>query len=216
MKPAPRAFGLLLGLPLFVASTVACGPTPPVQTPPPPPTGATAPTAANYKDPTESEAPIRMTPLFGAGAPAPTFPKATLSDIGCLGQATLTGDHDKDYPLVVKACGTPTGLAEYAKPVTGMLHSMFDKHDSYVVALAPGYCYRVLAVADQSIFDLGLSVQPVAGGPATQDGARGSVAMVDDDKPLCVDVGGDYAITLAIEGMGYGGYTLGIWARPKS
>jgi hypothetical protein len=73
----------------------------------------------------------------------------------------------------------------------------------------------VIATGDQSIFDLGLSIAPVAGGKTTEDGARGSVAIIDNDQPLCVDTSGDYAIKLEIEGMGYGGYTLGVWARPK-
>jgi hypothetical protein len=232
LTPGVRTLGLLLTIAIgpFCA---ACGSSPPAQAPSPPASttsnegaapapqppstpAATPPTAADYKDPTESNGAIRLTPLFTVGAAASLFPKATMSDIGCLAQVKITGKHEKDFPAVVAACGAPTGLAEYAKPVTGMLHSMLDTHDSYVVALAPGYCYRVLAVGDQSIFDLGLSVQPVAGGPATEDGARGSVAMIDNDKPLCVDKAGDYAITLAIDGMGYGGYTLGVWARPKN
>jgi hypothetical protein len=220
---------LLATLALAPSVLTACGESavaPPPQ-PPAPVASAVAPadsapapapsaSAAAYKDPTESDGPIRLTPLFGAaGSPPPTFPAATASDLGCLGRATVVGDNAKDYPAVVSACGAPTGLAEYTKPVSGMLQSAFDKQDSYVVALAGGYCYRVFATGDQSIFDLGLSITPVAGGKTTEDGARGSVAMLDNDRPLCVDQGGDYAINLAIEGMGYGGYTLGVWARPK-
>jgi hypothetical protein len=231
-KPTVRVrFRALLATLVLAPSVTACGESavaPPPQPPPPVAPGITTPapapapapsaSAAPYKDPTESDAPIRLTPLFGAagaGGPPPTFPVATTGDIGCLGRATVVGDGAKDYPSVVNACGAPTGLAEYTKPVSGMLHAALDKQDSYVVSLAAGYCYRVFATGDQSIFDLGLSITPVAGGKKTEDGARGSVAILDNDQPLCVDKGGDYAINLEIEGMGYGGYTLGVWARPK-
>jgi hypothetical protein len=229
-KPTACARTCTLVATLVLApSLVACGesavapppqPPPPVApgitTPAPTPTPAPAASAAPYNDPNESGGPIRLTPLFGAaGSPLPTFPAATTSDIGCLGRATLVGDNAKDYPSVVTACGAPTGLAEYTKPVSGMLHSTLDKQDAYVVSLAGGYCYRVFATGDQSIFDLGLSITPAAGGKTTEDGARGSVAILDNDQPLCVDKSGDYAINLEIEGMGYGGYTLGVWARPK-
>jgi hypothetical protein len=202
-------------------SAVAPPPQPPppvapgITTPAPAPAPAPSASAAPYKDPNESDTAIRLTPLFGTSGAPPAFPAATTSDLGCLGHATLVGDNAKDYPAVASACGAPTGLAEYTKPVSGMLHSTFDKQDSYVVALAAGYCYRVIATGDQSIFDLGLSITPVAGGKTTEDGARGSVAILDNDQPLCVDTSGDYAINLEIEGMGYGGYTLGVWARPK-
>ena len=139
---------------LFVPSAlflIACGGStpPPAPTPPNPPTADSSVPAASGSaakstttpvatddpgavedDATESSAPIPMAALVAKGTPKSSFPKATIGDHECWQNTALQGKTKEDFQTIVDKCGTPTGLMEYAKPVTGKLHSKADKRDT--------------------------------------------------------------------------------------
>ena len=216
----------------FVPSLLAiaaCG-TPVLPRPASPPTAPPNTTSAStailharvapseaYVDEAEQVEPIAMSPLFDSSAPPSSFPKATVGDIGCLGQATLTGDHARDYDAIVAACGAPTGLREYVRPAAGKLHYARDQRDSYAIRLLGGYCYRFFAVSDATIFNLNLRVRTPGGARTVEDRTSSPVAVIESDAPWCVspENAGDYRVELEVEGPGFGGYEFGVWARPK-
>lgn len=165
-------------------------------------------------DPDESPVAIRLTPLFTKQKP-PKFPKATVSDRECWQDMELSGDAAKDYAALVARCGAPTGVAEYVHPAKGHLHHKHDQRDSFKLALAKGYCYRYFAVADATIDDLDILVTRYGGDMVGDDQTKGQVAIIQSDKPWCMDDDVDYDLEVAVNGNGQGNYLLGVWARPK-
>jgi hypothetical protein len=156
-----------------------------------------------------------MTPLLTKSTPRSTFPKATSGDRECWQAVGLTGKNDADYAAITSRCGAPTGLAEYAKPVTGKLHSVHDKRDSYTLKLLGGMCYRYFGVADAGINDLDILVEKPNGALVADDKQSSPVAIVDADKTWCMDQDGEYNFQVQVHGTGKGGYTFGVWAKPK-
>lgn len=169
---------------------------------------------AKPADPDESPVAIRLVPLFTKHKP-PKFPKATIGDRECWQEMELSGDAAKDYASLVARCGAPTGVAEYVHPAKGHLHHKHDQRDSFKLALEKGYCYRYFAVADGSIDDLDIMVTRYGGDMVGDDQTKGQVAIIQSDKPWCMDDDADYDFEVAVNGQGQGNYLLGVWARPK-
>jgi hypothetical protein len=171
-------------------------------------------TEAKYEDPSEHPDGEAMTPLF-TKAKKPTFPKKTVNDRDCWASLGVSGQHDKDYQTIVNACGTPAGLVEYAKPVTGRLHSKHDPRDVYTLKLLGGYCYRYFAVADSGIADLDVLIQKPGGALVGDDKTSSPVAIIESDQPWCLDEDQTLEFHVKVDGEGTGGYVFGVWARPK-
>jgi hypothetical protein len=165
-------------------------------------------------DPNESAVAIEMKPLFDKKVAKTAFPKATAKDGDCWKTVAITGDHRKDFASLVDKCGTPTGLAEYAKPADGHLHHVHDKRDTFTLKLASGFCYRYFAVADAGIKDIDILVEKV-GGAIVADNQSGPVAIIEGDKPWCMTEDITYEFHIEVDGVGKGRYTFGVWARPK-
>jgi hypothetical protein len=209
--PVVGRLPLLIGLVLTGACTSVERP---AQTPADPPAPKAA-TEDSYVDPTESVQPIALSPLFDASLPRSSFPSPTAGNLGCSGQAAPTGDHARDYESLAAACGAPTGLREYTKPLSGQLHHVHDQRDEYRVHLPAGFCFRVLAASDATIFDLGVRLLGPKGEPIAAD-ATASPLAVAGDEPICVADEGDYRVVVEMNGPGFGGYTFGLWGRPQA
>jgi hypothetical protein len=175
---------------------------------------ANAAAADDEADPNESSTPIVLTPLFTKHNP-PKFPKATIGDHECWQGLELSGTAKVDYDNLVSHCGTPTGVVEYAHPATGHLHHDRDKRDEFKLQLAGGYCYRYFAVADSSIDDLDILVERYGGDMVGDDQTKGPVAIIQSDKPWCMDDDIEYDLNVAVKGEGHGNYVVGVYARPK-
>jgi hypothetical protein len=182
------------------------------------PSGSTAssalPPGDEHVDPTESAENITMTPLVTKGAKT-TFPKSTVGDKECWSKVSLSGDHNKDFTALIASCGTPTGLVEYAKPVTGKLHHKVDKRDTFALKLLGGMCYRYFAVADSGISDLDILIEKPNGALIADDKQTSPVAIVDGDKTWCMDEDADYVFAIQVDGTGKGSYMFGVWVKPK-
>jgi hypothetical protein len=152
---------------------------------------------------------------FGKSAPHSTFPKATVGDHECWQGIGLTGDHAQDYATLIGKCGAPTGLAEYVSPVTGKIHHKHKRRDVYTLRLEKGLCYRYFAVGDGTIADLDILVLR-NGALIADDKTVHPVAIIESDKPWCMDHDETYDFSIEVEGPGQGHYTFGVWAKPKS
>jgi hypothetical protein len=185
---------------------------------PPPnvsPTATIPSPAPTYDDPKESKGPIKMTALVAKPFDRGKFPKQSVGDKACWQGIELTGKHESDYANIVDKCGTPTGLVEYAKPVSGKLHHEHDKRDEYVLTLSAGLCYRYFAVADAGIKDLDILIQTPNGALVGDDKTSQPVAIIESDKTWCMDRDAEYHFLIEVDGPGTGGYSFGVWARPK-
>lgn len=179
-----------------------------------------APVAGDPDDPPQSAGPIRMQVVLAAETPKASFPKATVGDRACWQDIGLIGDHQKDYEQVIAKCGRPTGMLEYAKPVTGRLHNVeggdkHDKRDTFVLKLAAKRCYRFFAVADGSMVDMDIHVLEPNGALIATDQTKSPVAIVKNNEAWCVDRDDEYHFDLDVNAMGHGRYIFAVWARPK-
>jgi hypothetical protein len=168
----------------------------------PPATGATT-----------SPAPVTLDALFDKTAKKTDFPKKTADDGDCVRKVSLSGKNDKDYDALLASCGNPTGMKEYTKKVTGKLDSKHPR-DEYVVKMAGGFCYRFYAIGDDSVGNLDVRVQRRDGDLVSMDQSKQAVAILDPDAPWCKTH--DREFHFVVESTaGKGGYTFGVWARPK-
>jgi hypothetical protein len=156
-----------------------------------------------------------MAPEFDKKKAKSSFPKKASADAQCWAQVSASGDHAKDFESIVAACGTPTGLVEYAKPVEGKLHHKYDPEDVFTMPVLAGYCYRYFAVADSTIADLDLLIEKKGGALVGDDKTNSPVAIIDTDQPWCQDEDQNLEFHVKVDGPGKGGYTFGVWARPR-
>ena len=186
----------------------------------PPTTASAAPSASaaasddSYDDPNESAAAIVMQPEVTKATPKSTFPKAKTSDGDCWKTVSFTGQHDKDWQPLIDKCGTPTGMVEYVKPQNGKLHHIKDAVDSFTAPMSKGMCYRVFAVADQSIHDIDIVILRNGAILGTDD-MHQPVAIIQGSAPFCPEDDANYSFDVKVKGEGKGAYTFGIWTRPK-
>lgn len=216
----------------FLLVFVACGgaPVAPPATPAAPtaaPTAtATAPAAAAapmdkheaaeaavHVDPNEKEGVIDLEPLVTKGSKT-VFPKQTVGDHDCLKELSFVGKHQADFKTLLDKCGTPTGMVEYTKPHEGRLHAKHDKRDEFKFKVQKGMCYRYFAVGDEGIKDIDIIVLR-KGSLYAMDKTEHSVAIIDTEKLWCVDEDMELQFNIEVDGRGAGGYTFGVWTRPK-
>jgi hypothetical protein len=169
--------------------------------------------AAPHEDPNEKEGSIDLQALVDK-ASKPKFPKQTVGDRECLNELAFTGHHAADYATLVAKCGTPTGMLEYTKPAEGRLHAQHDKRDEFKLKVQKGMCYRYFAVADDGIKDIDIIVLK-KGALMAMDKTEHPIAVIDTEKLWCVDDDMELQFNIEIDGRGAGGYTFGVWARPK-
>ena len=169
--------------------------------------------AAPHHDPNEKDGAIDL-PALVDKAKKPTFPKQTVGDHDCLKELAFTGHHQADFATLVGKCGTPTGMLEYTKPAEGRLHAKHDKRDEFTLKVQKGMCYRYFAVADDGIKDIA-SIVLKKGALLAMDKTEQAVAVIDTEKLWCVDEDMDLQFNIEVDGRGAGGYTFGVWTRPK-
>ncbi len=170
--------------------------------------------AQKHDDPNEKEGPITLSPLVAKGTPKSAFPKQTVQDHDCLKELAFVGQHKKDYDVLIGKCGTPTGMLKYTEPADGRLHSKLDKRDHFQLKVFKNMCYRYFAVADDGIKDIDIIVLK-KGALLAMDKTEHPVAIIDTDKLWCVDEDMDLDFAVEVDGPGAGGYTFGVWTRPK-
>lgn len=232
---------LIVLLSLLAATTTGCGgskppaPAPPTtksstdhdktsagdggaaSSPSPPADKHAAAEAMPHDDPNErheKDGPITMSPLVPKTVAKTSFPKQTVGDHECLKEIPWSGKHQADFKTITDKCGTPTGMLEYVKPQEGRLHAKHDKRDHFQVKVSKGFCYRYFAVADDGIQDIDIIILKKGALLAT-DKTEHPVAVIDTDKLWCVDEDMDLDFGIEVDGRGAGGYTFGIWTRPK-
>jgi len=169
--------------------------------------------AAPHVDPNEKDGAIELAALVDK-TKKPAFPKQTVGDHDCLKELAFTGHHQADFATLVGKCGTPTGMVEYTKPAEGRLHAKHDKRDEFKLKVQKGMCYRYFAVADDGIKDIDIIVLK-KGALLAMDKTEQAVAVIDTEKLWCVDEDMELEFNIEVDGRGAGGYTFGVWTRPK-
>lgn len=170
--------------------------------------------AAPHDDPNEVDGPIALAPLVDKGTAKSKFPKQTVGDRECLNELPFSGKHKTDYATITSKCGTPTGMLEYVKAHEGRLHAKLDKRDHFQVKVYKGFCYRYFAVADDGVQDIDIIILK-KGAMVAMDRTESAVAVIETEHLWCVDDDMDLDFAVEVDGRGAGGYTFGVWTRPK-
>lgn len=169
----------------------------------------------DWHDPHEIAVRAELKPLFEKTIAKSKFPKATAGDKKCWEDIGLTGDHEKDHAAVVKACGEPTGMLQYAAPHKGRLHHKHDPRDEFIVKLHGGFCYRYYAIADGTMEDMDILIKKKNGALLGEDKTKSPVAIINNAEPWCMDSDEELHFDVEVDGPGHGYYLFTIWARPK-
>ena len=225
-SPVSRAPNTLLWLGTVILSACAGSTQPgPATSAPPAPRvvadrAAAAPAATTSRapvastdddDPEEADDPATLEPMVTHPDHVP-FLKAKVKENDCWQMVSLTGEARQDYATLVEHCGKPTGSIEYAKPGEGALDYVRDKHDTFIVFLRGGLCYRFFGVGDSTIPKLNIVIE--RNGSLQGEGrADGSVAIINTDKAWCIDSDAEYRFLVQVGGKGHGRYVFGVWAR---
>jgi hypothetical protein len=174
--------------------------------------GSKAAAAAATTSAPSSGAPIALENLLSKPPPE-DFPAKKNDDATCAGTASLSGQNDKDYASLTDKCGSGAGMKPFVTKVSGKLD---DKHlrDTYDFKMLGGFCYRFFAVADSGISNIDIRVQKPGGALVSIDSTKGPIAVMDPDRPWCKTHDREFNLVVETTG-GKGGYTFGIWARPK-
>jgi hypothetical protein len=143
------------------------------------------------------------------------FARAKVKEKDCWRAVALTGDARQDYASLVEQCGKPTGAIEYARPAVGTLDYVRDKHDTFIVFLLGGLCYRFFGVGDASIPNLDILIER-NGALQGEDRSSGPVAIINTDKAWCIDSDAEYRFLVQVGREGHGRYVFGVWARPPT
>jgi hypothetical protein len=146
--------------------------------------------------------------------PRTAFPKPTADEATCWQTVSISGEARRDYDAIVAACGTPTGLLEYAAPALGHLRSTNDKRDTFTLKVYKGWCYRYIAAGDVGIKNLDILVEKPGGALVADDKQNGPVAIIESDKPWCTTEDAQFEFHIEVHGEGAGKYVFGVWARP--
>ncbi|CAN5309741.1 hypothetical protein BH09MYX1_BH09MYX1_33580 [soil metagenome] len=162
---------------------------------------------------TATGASLTLDLLVHPPARAADFPKASATDAECNKGMTFTGGSVVDYDRLVGKCGTPTGLKEYVKKVTGKLDAT-HMHDKYAFHMAGGFCYRFFAVADKTVTNVTIRIQRKSGDLVSIASSRNFISIMDPDTTWCKTHDRDFDIIVETS-AGQGNYAFGIWARPK-
>jgi hypothetical protein len=97
----------------------------------------------------------------------------------------------------------------------GKIHHTADKRDSFKLKLKGGLCYRYFAAADDTVEDLDILVETTDGALVADDKTKSPVAIIEASKAWCQSDDVEYVFHIEVDGAGKGGYTFGVWARPK-
>ncbi len=156
---------------------------------------------------------------LGQTSRAKTYPSAHVSDGDCWRTVELFGESQKDYEAIARACGTPTGMLEYTKPVSGVVHDVSagdkgDPNDIWILKIRGGMCYRFFAVGDGLTSNIDMHVTERGGALVAMDDTKGPVAIVMGSKPWCIAHDSEYHFEMNVDGGRRARYMFGVWARP--
>ena len=153
---------------------------------------------------------VRVLPTPGAS----DYPTQTVGYQECWNGLSIEDDADADYAEILAACGKPTGMLPVVAPVRGELGPT-HKSDKLVVPLKKGMCYRFVAVGNQSLGDVDVRIEKSDGALVAVDKTSHPVAIIEGDKPWCVDEDVQWSFVIEVDGNGHGHYVFGVLGKPK-
>jgi hypothetical protein len=170
-----------------------------------------------------ASAPVRPPPEGGlvASLPVVRLPPAAPSEqaavepiggrwVSCYANFRATSAPERDVARLAEACGPSNGMVAVAPIAAGDATDAAEDHGFEARA---GDCFRIFAVADAFVADLGVEVINPLGHAVTWDRNGDRWPILNPDGPFCLFEGGTYTVRVrALQGKGR--YALQIWRLP--
>jgi len=130
--------------------------------------------------------------------------------VSCYANYRPTSAPERDVARLAAMCGPENGMIPVAPVASGEAADVAEDHRLPADA---GDCFRIFAVADAFVADLGIEVVNARGHAVTWDRNGDRWPILNPDGPFCVFDAGPYTIRVrALQGKGR--YALQAWRLP--
>jgi hypothetical protein len=130
--------------------------------------------------------------------------------VSCYANYRATSTPERDVTRLAARCGPENGMVPVGAIVVG---DAVDAPEEHRLEAKAGDCFRIFAVADAFVTDLGLEVMNPRGKAMTSDRNGDRWPIVNPDGPLCVFEAGSYTVRVrALSGRGR--YAMQAWRLP--
>jgi len=130
--------------------------------------------------------------------------------VGCYANFRVTGAPERDVARLAALCGPENGMVP-AGPIAG--GEAVDAAEDHRLQAEPGDCFRIFAVADAFVTDLGVEVINPRGNAITWDRNGDRWPVLNPDGPFCLFDAGTYTVRVrALHGKGR--YAMQAWRLP--
>ncbi len=130
--------------------------------------------------------------------------------VSCYANYRPTSTPERDLIRLVAMCGPDNGMVPAGAMVSG---DAADAVENQRFEAEAGDCFRIFAVADAFVTDLGVEVINSRGNTMTWDRNGDRWPILNPDGPFCVFEGGTYTIRVRAN-QGKGRYALQVWRLP--
>lgn len=130
--------------------------------------------------------------------------------VSCYANYRPTNTPERDVERLGAACGPPNGMVAVGPAVAG---DAVDGAEDHRLDARAGDCFRIFAVADAFVGDLGIEVINSRGKAVTYDRNGDRWPILNPDGPFCLFETGTYTVRVrALQGKGR--YAIQIWRLP--
>jgi hypothetical protein len=130
--------------------------------------------------------------------------------VSCYANYRATSTPERDVARLAALCGPDNGMVAVGPVVVG---DAVDAAENHRLEAAAGDCFRIFAVADSFVTDLGVEVLNARGNAITWDRNGDRWPILNPDGPFCLFDGGTYTVRVrALSGKGR--YALQVWRLP--
>lgn len=130
--------------------------------------------------------------------------------VSCYANYRPTSTPERDVARLAAMCGPPNGMIAVGPVRSG---DALDAAEDHRLEAEAGNCFRIFAVADAFVSDLGVEVISPRGHAITWDRNGDRWPVLDPNGPFCLFDAGTYTIRArALSGQGR--YALQIWRLP--
>jgi hypothetical protein len=130
--------------------------------------------------------------------------------VSCYANYRATSTPERDVARLAALCGPDNGMVAVGPVVVGDAVDAAENHRLEAVA---GDCFRIFAVADSFVTDLGVEVLNARGNAITWDRNGDRWPILNPDGPFCLFDAGTYTVRVrALSGKGR--YALQVWRLP--
>jgi len=130
--------------------------------------------------------------------------------VTCYGHFRPKSTPERDVMRLGLLCGPANGMRLVGSTFTGDASDVPTEHG--FVARA-GECFRVFAVAEASVADLGVEVRDAKGLPVASDHNSDRFPILNPDGPFCLLDVGTYSLRVHAR-KGRGRYAMQLWRLP--